>query len=453
MRQPVTKALPDLLQRFAGRRANTLAVTMDRGTSLTAAELDTVAWRGVEHLRSVGAAAGSVVALHGEPGPLWLAALCACWRLGAVAAPLSHRQATAERERDAEILGCDIHWSPDSDDLPAGVGNTHTPRQDWPLQQPMLRLCTSGSTGTPRRVELTLEQLWFNTLGSNIRLGRRMDDRWLVCLPANHIGALAAIFRSLHNCTAVELQPVFDAQSVGRRLDSGQISLVSLVPAMLDSVLDSRGEHAFAPQLRAILLGGAACSYRLLHRCRTGNLPVALSWGMTETASQVATRSPGDLAPLHDGIPPLPYVRVNTDEQGRLVVLGPTARGRLVSDDLGEITPAGRVRVLGRGDDVINRGGENIHPREIEVVLESHPTVREAVVLPHGDDRLGQVPVAFVCSDVADPDTLRCWCRSHLTGFKVPHRIMVLPELPRTGPGKADRSGLIALLVKERKSP
>ena len=174
---------------------------------------------------------------------------------------------------------------------------------------------------------------------------------------------------------------------------------------------------------------------------------------MTETASQVATRRPGDLAPLQEGIPPLPYVRVDSDEQGRLVVQGPAAKGSLVSDDLGEITEAGRVRVLGRRDDVINRGGENIHPREIEALLETHPAVREAVVLPHADEKLGQVPVAFVRSDDADPETLRLWCRSQLAGFKVPDRILVLPKLPRTGPGKADRSGLLALLANEEKSP
>lgn len=447
------KALPDLLQRFAGTRAGALAVIKDEDNAMTAAELDAAAWRGMAALQSLGAGPGSVVALSGEPGPVWLSALCACWRLGAIAAPLSTRQSAAERERDARILGCDIHWSPRASDLLATVGTPPTRRVDWPLQQAMLRICTSGSTGTPRCVELTLEQLWFNALGSNLRLGHRKDDRWLVCLPVNHVGALAAIFRCLHNRIAVELQPVFDAHAVGRRLDSGQVSLVSLVPAMLDAVLDSRDEGAFAPQLRAILLGGAACSERLLQRCRTGGLPVALSWGMTETASQVATRRPGDLAPLRAGIPPLPYVRVNADEDGQLVVEGPAARGRLVSDDLGEITTSGRVRVLGRRDDVINRGGENIHPGEIEAILESHPQVSEAVVLADDDDRLGQVPVAFVRSFDADPETLRRWCRTHLTGFKVPQRITVLAEFPRTGPGKVDRTGLLALLATGNKSP
>jgi O-succinylbenzoic acid--CoA ligase len=211
---------------------------------------------------------------------------------------------------------------------------------------------------------------------------------------------------------------------------------------MLDAVLDNRGETAFPPRLRAILLGGAACSERLLQRCRPARLPVALSWGMTETASQVATRSPGDLAALDAGIPPLPWVRVHADTSGRLVVCGPAAHGELVSNDLGEITAAGRVRVHGRIDDVIVRGGENIHPAEIERVLESHPLVKEAVVLAHHDERLGQVPVAFVQTGSADAGLLLSWCREHLAGHKLPQRIEVLDDLPRIGPGKVDRQRL-----------
>ncbi|MDH3620597.1 MAG: AMP-binding protein [Gammaproteobacteria bacterium] len=450
MRQRLITALPDLLQRFADTRGDNRMLVVAESGSLTAAEMDAAAWRGTEQLRDMGARAGSVIALHGEPGPAWLAALCACWRLGAVAAPLNHRQPEAERQRIADVLECEFHWTPHTTDLLAPARTVNSKRVDWPLQQAMLRVCTSGSTGTPRCVELTLEQLWFNTLGSNRRLGHRKNDRWLVCLPVNHVGALAAIFRSLHNRIALELDPVFDAVHVGQRLDSGDISIVSLVPAMLDSVLDSRGESAFVPDLRAILLGGAACSERLLQRCRAGNLPVALSWGMTETASQVATRHPGDLGPLSEGIPPLPWVRVTADADGRLIVEGPAAHGKLVTDDLGEITSSGQVFVRGRQDDVIIRGGENIHPAEIEAVLESHPRVIEAVVLADEDRRLGQVPVAFVRSDNIDPDTMMRWCSDHLAGFKVPHEIEILAEFPRTGPGKVDRRKLREL---RRNSP
>ena len=231
------------------------------------------------------------------------------------------------------------------------------------------------------------------------------------------------------------------------------MTLISLVPAMLDSILDVRGEQAFAPALRAILLGGAACSERLLQRCRTAHLPVALSWGLTETASQVATREPGDLSELSAGLPPLPWVRVSTATDGRLIVRGPAARGRFATSDLGRITASGRVRVHGRRDEVIIRGGENIHPAEIEAVLEAHPKVSEAVVLAAADRRLGEVPVAVVRGEPADADELMHWCREHLAGFKVPQRIEIVTDFPRTGPGKVDRHALRQRLENSAGSP
>jgi O-succinylbenzoic acid--CoA ligase len=363
-----------------------------------------------------------------------------------VAAPLNERQPARERDAAALTLGCDFEWTPRAADLLSESREPVAPRARWPLDRSLLRVCTSGSTGDPRCVELTLQQLWFNALGSNRRLGHRRDDRWLVCLPVNHIGALAAIFRCLHNRIALELHPRFDSNTVGLRLDSGDISLVSLVPSMLDAILDDRGEGPFSPHLRAILIGGAACREDLLQRCRKANLPLAISWGMTETASQVATREPGDLGILDEGIPALPWVSISVDADGRLVVTGPAARGTLVTDDLGEVTDEGRVRIFGRRDDVIIRGGENIHPREIEVVLEAHADVNEAIVLGKDDERLGQVPVAFVLGNSPEPEDLRQWCRGRLAGFKVPQLIHVLDEFPRAGLGKIDRGALRDLL-------
>ena len=80
-------------------------------------------------------------------------------------------------------------------------------------------------------------------------------------------------------------------------LDSSRVSLVSLVPNMLERVLDARGDRPFPKQLRVILLGGASVSNALLNRCKTINAPIAVTWGMTESASQVATTRPGIIEP------------------------------------------------------------------------------------------------------------------------------------------------------------
>lgn len=436
----------DPLASFAAAHPELIAAVTASGESISARQLDQAANAAVARLEALGAGPGTVVGLEGAPGLAWVAALAGCWRLGAIAAPLNHRSTKLERDHAASTLACQLRWAPE-DDLPrqtaSGIGFQADP---WTLERPLLRVCTSGSTDEPRCVEILASQLHCGAEDSRARLGHEPSDRWLVCLPVNHIGALAAIYRCLHNQICLEIHPSFDAAVVADRLDSGEISLVSLVPSMLNDILDRRGEQAFPGFLRVILLGGAACSQSLLERCRIARLPVSLTWGMTETASQVATREPGDLSPLEDGLPPLPSVKVSVNEHGHLVVDGPIAAGRLVTDDLGEITDTGRVRVLGRADQVIIRGGENIHPGEIERVLSGHPGVTEVCVLPRNDPRLGQVPVAFVQGQHLDPRTLRSWCREHLAGFKIPAEIICKPELPRTAAGKIDRQVLLALL-------
>jgi len=442
----MNKQLLDPLAGFAAARPELVAVVTASGESLSARQLDQAASVAAARLKALGAGPGTVVALEGEPGLAWLAALVGCWRLGAVAAPLNHRSTRIEVEQAARTLACQLHWAPENSLLESDTGPDDFQSAPWSLESPLLRVSTSGSTGVPRGVELLASQLHFGAEASRSRLGHDPHDRWLVCLPVNHVGALAAIYRCLYNQICLELHTCFDVAVVADRLDSGEVSMVSLVPSMLSDVLDHRGEQPFPKFLRVILLGGAPCSQSLLERCRIARLPVSLSWGMTETASQVATREPGDLSPLEDGLPPLPSVTVSVNTQGRLVVEGPIAAGRLVTDDLGEITDTGWVRVLGRSDEVIIRGGENIHPAEIEKILSGHPGVTEVTVLPRTDLRLGQVPVAFIQCRGLDPRTLHNWCRERLAGFKIPAEFFCMAKLPRTAAGKIDRQRLLALL-------
>lgn len=435
-------SFPDLLAGFARRAPEFPALVTADGQVVSAAELDRACDAAVSHLHTLGVKAGSVVGLDGAPTPKWLAALLACWRIGAVAAPLNHRSPAEAQERAARAMGCQLRWSGDSD--ADGIATDASAERS--LDTPLLRVCTSGTTGAPSCVELTAGQMLFGACASAMRLGHAADDRWLVCLPVSHVGALAAIFRCLNNRITLELHSGFDVACVSDRLDSGEVSVVSLVPAMLEAVLDYRGDGAFPPRLRAILLGGAACSERLLERCRPAGLPLALTWGMTEAGSQLATRTPGDLSPLDRGLPPLAFTTVAADAEGRLVVSGPLVRGTLRTGDHGVITAEGRVRVVGRVDAVIIRGGENIHPEEIEQVLLQYPGVAAVSVQGAQDPRLGQVPVAFVACRELDENRLRCWCRERLEGFKVPERFVRLEEMPRTDAGKIDRRALQKLI-------
>ena len=303
-----------------------------------------------------------------------------------------------------------------------------------------LRLLTSGTTGRPQRVDLTQTQIDASIDGSIERLRHRANDSWICCLPLHHVGGLSILYRSARVGGSVRLIDGFHARSVNDQIDKGA-TMISVVPTMLARLLDDRNDAPFPAHLRVILLGGAAASTDLMDRCRAVAAPVAMTWGMTETGSQIATREPGDLRREPDSGLPLSGVKV-TIEDGRLVVEGPIAPGgRLVTEDRGRLDPDGRVIVTGRGSDFIVSGGENVDLNEVGRLLRTHPGVTDAAVVGREDAEWGHRPVAFVvgtpCAD------FEAWMRTALAPHQRPAEIHWVPELPRTDLGKPNRAALI----------
>ncbi len=382
------------------------------------------------------AAAPFVVALHGIG---WL---------GAVAAPLDVRATLADRAVALRLLQPDIVLVAPGLAVPAGPWRVRElptvaalsglpvhPAQDWALTEVRVHVLTSGSTGSPKLVALTTAQWLFGTFGSAIRLGHDPGERWLACLPLHHVGCLAILMRSLWLATTVVLHERFDAARVAQALDAGDATAVSLVPTQLARVLATRASVAFPKELRVVLLGGAPAEPGLLARCRALHVPVARTWGMTETASQVATAAPDDPAP---GLPPLPFAAVSTLPNGRLQVTGPLAGASpLLTGDHGVIDADGRVHVHGRVDNVIVRGGENLAPEPIETTLLRHAAVAEAIVVGMPHPIWGQVPAAVVVVrapvSVAE---LHDFMAAQVPPPSRPVRYLLVPELPRSATGK-----------------
>ena len=250
----------------------------------------------------------------------------------------------------------------------------------------------------------------------------------------------------------------------------GEISHLSVVPALAERLLDE-GLEGPSPSFGCLLVGGAAAGEGLRHRARDADVPLALTWGMTETGGQVATASPAEVAEAPDLVGrPLSGMEVSVEADGRLAVRGPFLASGLVAEpgqdlaplptdedgwyatsDLGQWSEDGRLRILGRRDEMIVSGGTNVHPAEVEDVLSRHEGVGTAAVvgLPH--DRWGELVVAAVVLR-GDPapteEDLKAWCALHLTRSRCPTHIVFLPELPRTRSGKVARRELAALLTE-----
>jgi len=305
----------------------------------------------------------------------------------------------------------------------------------WPLDEARFVVATSGSTGQPKAVVITTGQLVFSAFGSAMRLGHLPGDRWLAVLPMHHIGGLSILMRCLFAATTVELHARFDAERVAEALSQGLVTQLSLVPTMLDAVLEHLSPSGAHANLRTVLIGGAKPSAELIQRATAYGLPIAVSWGMSETASQAATLPVGE--PL-GAAPALVGLEV-VSEAERLIVRGPAAGGVCVTGDLGQVDALGRVSVSGRADAVIISGGENIDPSEIVKVLCEHPDVARAHVVGIADATYGERPAAaLIAAGDRRPsaDELRAFCQQRLVAFKAPDRILWLNEEPLNAMGK-----------------
>jgi O-succinylbenzoic acid--CoA ligase len=330
---------------------------------------------------------------------------------------------------------------------------------------------TSGTTGAPKLARLSHRALVRAALASSAHLGDQPGDRWLAALPLAHVAGLSILTRALVARRTVVLfdpeGPLFSRlDPLAAALRDHDVTLVSLVPSVLDRLIAEPVSFRPGPKLRAVLLGGAAASRELLVRAHALHIPVLTTYGMTETCAQVATRpyterfaapSDGDLAAA--GVP-LPGVLVHT-VGGVIEVRGPTlfsgyvgepgsnpGGGWFQTSDRGHFDENGALVVTGRTDDVVITGGENVDPVEVEAALLALPGIDAACVIGLPDPTFGQVVVALLVTSGVAPkslETIRSALAPKLAPYKLPRRVGVVAALPLLASGKTDRAAARAL--------
>lgn len=318
-------------------------------------------------------------------------------------------------------------------------------------------LFTSGSTKQPRGVVLTRGSADAAAEAHAKHLGWRDDDRWLVALSMAHTGGLAVIVRSMAAGRPISLLAGdFEARRCIEQIERDRVTLVSLVPTQLAALL----EAGWAPpaHVRAVLLGGAAAPPALVEAALERGVPVLATYGMTESFGQIATAlvPGGPLVPL----PGVDLEAGTADAPAPIVIRAPMLASRYLDGraiapkfttaDLGFTIPA--FVVVGRADDVIITGGENVHPAMVENVVAATPGVRAAVAFGLADDRWGQIVGAAIVPDHGadapfDAPAAEAYWRAHLPSFARPRRWMLVDALPLLPNGKVDRQAAARLLA------
>lgn len=323
---------------------------------------------------------------------------------------------------------------------------------------------TSGTAGRPRGIALTRTNLDASIRATRVRLSLGPADRWLASLGIAHVGGLMLVLRAAATGALLVTRGRFRTEECAALVDGGVVTHASLVPAMLERVLEARADRS-AAALRCLLVGGAACPRALVERALAAGLPLALTYGLSEATSQAAT-APPELVARKPGTvgAPLEGLELRVDEAGEVLLRGPTVAAGYVGSqlplrdreswlhtgDLGELDNEGHLWITGRRAVRIVTGGVNVDPVEVEEVLRAHRDVSDAVVVGVPDERWGEVvAAAVVAAPGSDPDPaeLEALARCRLAGAKVPRRWLFLGDLPRNANGKVDRDAVRRELV------
>ncbi len=303
---------------------------------------------------------------------------------------------------------------------------------------------TSGTTGGRKGVRLTREN-WMAAADASMRhLGHGPDDVWLLAMPLHHVAGLSILLRSAYAGGSVRMLDGFDPRAYAAELHNG-VTMASMVPTMLARVLDvdTRAHEG----LRAVLLGGGPIPDSILERGLATGLPLLPTYGLTETAGQIATLRPGD--PPTNRAHPLPGAELRIGPDGRIAVRGPMVSPGyvgeperegdwLVTGDLGSIDEDGALRVLGRADTIIVSGGENIDPGMVEAEIASLPGVDGALVVGLPSQEWGMESACLYVGDIGEGE-VATQLRERLPGFMIPKRWLRVSQLPVTAIGKPDR--------------
>jgi o-succinylbenzoate---CoA ligase len=322
-------------------------------------------------------------------------------------------------------------------------------------------LYTSGTTGHPRGAVLSRAALCASAQASAANLGWQDDDCWLLTMPVARVGGLSILTRCLAARRAVALAPTFDAALLPQWIQRHRVTQLSLVPTMLAMVLDAHPGWVPPAHLRVVLLGGAAASAGLLARAAERRLPIVITYGCTETCSQVAATP---YAMRFDAVAcgagrALTGVQLRVAD-GHIQVKGPMlmtgylseaalgADGWFDTGDLGELDAQGCLHLHARRTDLIVTGGENVYPAEVERVLEACPGIQAAAVFGVADETWGHTVAAALVAGPSPPSdaTLLAHIGARLAPHKQPRRVCFVPGLPHSPAGKLDRQALPALV-------
>lgn len=285
-----------------------------------------------------------------------------------------------------------------------------------------LVISTTGSGGVEKKVAIPPAALIASANAAHKFLGAKNGDTWSLLLPTNHIAGINVLARSI--LLGTEIKAIND-----------KASFTSIVPTQLHQALNGDTELLnHLKNCKAVLVGGARTPNHLLEAAKKVGINIVTTYGATETCGGCVYNGvplEGIKIRINNGLVEIQFPEMNNGEW-------------ILTNDLGEITD-GKLIILGRADDVIISGGENISLVRLEKFLEDHFPNQRFLALAIPDQKWGEA-LALV-SDNQFPENMTSSIESNLGKFYIPKQLKVLDEIPTIGIGKYDRKAVAKLFL------
>ena len=415
----------------------------------------------------------------------FISCVLALWQLSAIPVPINTKQTEAEIKDQLKSANCKtvIIQTELRDKISLDIINiveiplyinfdvSFIERNEIHLKSPAVILFTSGSESKSKGIVLSFESLFNSAVNSNHLLRYTYSDRWLASLPFYHIGGFSIITRSLVFGIPLIIPDSLNSKDISSTLFTNQPTFISLVAAQMKQLVEL--EIKPNPELKNCLLGGGFSDNELVKNAIDLGWPINKVYGSTETSSFVTALLTDEfiIKPNSVGraLPSNSIIIQGEDksenkpfEIGEIVVrsnalmlgyISELESGNLLNKefyytaDLGYLDEDGYLFIEGRKNHLISTGGENVNPNEVEIALLQHPSVSEAAVFPIKDQEWGEIVAASIVlkdrSSKVSSNELKSFLKSNLAGYKIPKKIFIEDNLPKTGLGKIEKDKLI----------
>lgn len=307
--------------------------------------------------------------------------------------------------------------------------------REWRDESPYLTVHTSGSTGTPKPIRVCKEQMMASARLTCSFLGLREGDKALLCMSLDYIAGKMMVVRSL--VAGLDLVTVPPSGHPLKEVNT-PLRFAAMIPMQVYNSLQVPQEKEKLMQIDHLIIGGGAIDTALAEALKEFPNHVWSTYGMTETLSHIALRrlNGRDASPYYT---PFDNVRLSLSDEDTLVIDAPLVCNEiLVTNDIAELLPDGRFRILGRKDNVINSGGIKIQIEQVEELLKQILRIPFAITsVPH--PKFGEMVILLVEAKQPVPG-LQQQIERLLPPYWQPKQIHYIDKVPQTGSGKTDRA-------------